>query len=56
MWSFESVGGNETRVSALNSWNLDRRLSVDGNNRGDNRDGRAFGVSEKTGGASRAEK
>ena len=51
LWSFESVDGNVIRVSALNSGDLDRRLSVGGDLHGDDWVGRAFGVFEKTGGA-----
>ena len=56
LWSFESVDGNVIRVSALNSGDLDRRLSVGGDLHGDDWVGRAFGVFKKTGEASRAEK
>jgi hypothetical protein len=44
LWSFESVDEPLTRVSALSSdWGFDRGLYVDGNNRGDDRGGHAFG-------------
>ena len=56
LWSFESVDRNETRVSALDSGRLDRGLDVNGDFPGNYRVGRAFGVFEKTSGASRAEK
>jgi len=57
LWSFESVENPQTRVSALYSWLLNHRLGVYGNYlHGNLRNGRAFGVSENTGGASRAEK
>ena len=57
--SFESVGKNETRVSALGSrlfGYLGHGLVVGGNGHGGIVGSHAFGVFEKTGGASRAEK
>lgn len=56
LWSFDSVDKPQTRVSALYSWDLDQRLVVDGDYLGDGRGGRAFGVLDKTGGASLAPK
>ena len=47
LWSFESVDEITTRVSALD-FDFGRRLSVDSGLHGDYRNGRAFGVFEKT--------
>jgi hypothetical protein len=45
LYSFESVDEPITRVSALiDDWGVDLGLGVDGDNGGDYRDGRAFGV------------
>lgn len=54
LYSFDSVVKPITRVSALNSdWDFGSRLNVSGDLHGDDDDGCAFGVLDKTGEASR---
>ena len=57
LYSFASIDQPLTRVSALGSDGLvGRRLNVVGDDHGDDRNGYVFGVLDKTGEASRAEK
>lgn len=57
LWALTSVTEPQTKVSTLYSfWDFGRRLGVDGLSHGGSRNGRAFGVLNNAGGASRAEK